>query len=218
MTSFCDCRVPSVLLRDARNLSRGTLSTNRIDKSSVTLRGGKPVEVFNEGAYIENIQTINCANGADCSSTDGVVQITIDKVSGEVKMTTHTFLLQSEFTAFTETNTFIAVPGAFDVVGRSTINVTQVQSFNLVPSSVGWTSYNIAISTQNLSPVTTWHYAINNSTVGTNERYSVWITTAFQLYPDYSYSLHVTSTPSAPGLKAAQYGIKIRGYFDTSSN
>ena len=203
----------------ASDMEIGTVDPARLDSSSTTLRGQIPITVLDESSTsLGNVYTINCANGADCSVTGAVGQISVVKVSPAVALGTFTFLLQAEGPVYVETNTFVAFPGAFDVVGQSTINVTSVQSFNLGSSSVGWASYNIAVTTQTLSPITTWQYIIANSTVGTNERYSVWITTAFALYPNYSYALHVTSVPVTPGQKAQEFGIKMRGWLVTAGS
>lgn len=133
--------------------------------------------------------------------------------SGSGGISTFTFTLKSGGDAVLSTHPFVAIPGAFDVVGKSTITIFEVQAFNLDRSSIGWTSYNIArtTQTQTLAQSTTWQYLIFDSTVGTNGLYSVWTSTRFNLYPGWAYSLHVTSSPSNPGQKPGNYGIKMRG-------
>jgi hypothetical protein len=143
--------------------------------------------------------------------------LTIDTpVSGGGGISTFTWVLRWPGEVFLSTNVFIPLPDAFDNVGKSTINVFEVQSFTNYPSSVGWTSFNVGVCTQTLNFNTTWQYIIQNSTVGTNHRYSVWTSTIFALYPNYAYSLHVTSISTAPGAAASMAGIKLRGWFATN--
>lgn len=202
--------------RNADLVETGTFNPARHDPSSVTLRGDTPLNIHDSSVPLGSIRAINCV-GVDCSLSNGIGELPAYSLSA-ASPSTFTFVLKGSGSVFRATNTFIPIPEAFNVVDKSTINVTEVQSFNLKTSSRGWASYNIAVSTQRLSPVTTWYYAINDSTVGTNSRYSVWTSTQFRLYPDYQYALHITSVSSRTGGGDVhgEYGIKLRGWVDTS--
>lgn len=208
------------ILRDAGSLTIGTVPNERHESSSVTMRSGTPIGTQNEGGALSDINTINCVgDGVDCTVSGGTLTVNVSTGvgtgTGASVISTFTWVIKAGGDVYLSTNSFIPIPGAYGVVGKSTINVIEVQPFTLYASSVGWTSFNVAICTQTLGFATTWYYGIKNSTVGVNSKYGVWVSTAFRLYKDWAFSLHTTSVTTAPGAVAAEYGMKMRGWVDS---
>ena len=206
-------------LKDARTLTRGKVPNARMDYSSVTVRGGTPIDLQDEGATLNSVNTINCVgDGVICTVAGGTVTVLVSTGTGAAGgvngISTFTWVLKAGGDVYLATNSFIPIPGSVGVVGKSTINVFEVQPFTLYGSSVGWTSFNVAICTQTLGFATTWYYGILNSTVGVNTKFGVWTSTVTSWYPNWSFALHTTSVTTAPGASAAEYGMKIRGWVD----
>lgn len=176
-----------------------------------------------QGTFIStNGFAVNGASVTTITFPDGTIQKTAPtaSVGGSGGVSSFTWTLASGGDVYLATNSLIPIPGAYGVVGKSTINVTSVQPFTLIPSTRGWSSFNIARSTQmtRLNQGATWQYTIVDATAGVNETYGLWVSTNFQLYPNYFFFLVTTSVTSnlGGGASAQEYGMKMRGWVDTN--
>src|SRR3990167_4726944 len=137
----------------------------------------------------------------------------IEFADGSVQTTsnasTYTYTLGSGGDVGVATTPFIAIPGAYATVGRSTWNITAIQAFNLSVSTFGSSFYRIALSTSN-TRISSFTYISPQVEVSTGSSYSSYTSTSIVINSDFSIALHVMESSTTAGSSSAgEYGIKL---------
>lgn len=174
------------------------------------------VKVGSASVFIGMSSTINFVAGANIglSVTNFSSNVTVNIYGGgsgsgeagpDLNTTTFTKTIASGGPVYIASAVFNSIPGKGFSVGKTTYNVFEMRAYfagkkSTVTAGTQHTYCRIAESTVPQQGVADNYWAFRYVSpiieITTQSAYSLWYTTAFPLYPQNQYTLHITSIPS----------------------